>query len=140
MRILAVDPGEMRIGLALSDASGKVAFAHSIFEHRSRAEDAAHIAALAKEKDVVCIVVGEALDTEGRPTLQSRKAKRLAAAIREASGLEVRMWDESGSSQAADAALRAVSRRLAEGRALDDVAATVILQSYLDAQLAPDDQ
>lgn len=135
MRILAIDPGEKRIGIALSDPTATIANPLTVIRHVSRALDAATIAQLAQENQVALIVVGEALDDEGGSTPQSRRARRLAAAIRSQTELPVVLWDESGSTQAARAARLAmgVSRRKRSGH-LDDLAATVILQSYLDAQ------
>ena len=134
MRILAIDPGEKHLGVALSDPSGTIANPLTVLTHVRRAIDAAVIAQLAEEHRAGLIVVGQALDDEGEPTLQSRRAARLAEAIREQSSLPVVMWDESGSTQAARLARVAmgVSRRQRRGH-LDDLAATVILQSYLDA-------
>jgi len=134
MRILAVDPGEKHLGIALSDPSGTIASPLSVLTHVRRSIDAAAIAQLADEHQVGLIVVGQALDDEGLPTLQSRRSARLAEAIREQTNLPVELWDESGSTQAARQARVAmgVSRRLRRGH-LDDLAATVILQSYLDA-------
>ncbi len=134
MRILAIDPGEKHLGVALSDPSGTIASPLTVLTHVRRAIDAAVIAQLAEEHRAGLIVVGQALDDEGEPTLQSRRAARLAEAIREQSSLPVVMWDESGSTQAARQARVAmgVSRRQRRGH-LDDLAATVILQSYLDA-------
>ena len=134
MRILAIDPGEKHLGVALSDPSGTIASPLTVLTHVRRAIDAAVIAQLAEEHRAGLIVVGQALDDEGEPTLQSRRAARLAEAIREQSSLPVVMWDESGSTQAARLARVAmgVSRRQRRGH-LDDLAATVILQSYLDA-------
>ena len=134
MRILAIDPGEKHLGVALSDPSGTIASPLTVLTHVRRAIDAATIAQLAEEHQAGLIVVGQALDDEGLPTLQSRRAARLAEAIREQTKLPVELWDESGSTQAARQARVAmgVSRRLRRGH-LDDLAATVILQSYLDA-------
>jgi putative Holliday junction resolvase len=134
MRILAVDPGEKRIGLALSDPTGTIANPLVVLKHVSRKLDAAAIAQIARENSAGQIIVGQALDEEGQPTPQGRRAARLAAAIREQSDLPVILWDESGSTQAARSALIAlgVPRRKRRGH-LDDLAATYILQSYLDA-------
>lgn len=133
MRVLAVDPGERRIGLALSDPSGTIAQPLLILEHEQRDTDATRIATLAAEHGAGLIVVGEPRDAEGRPTPQSRKAKRLAAAIREAAEIPVEMWEESGSSQAAHQARRELGAgRKGRAAAVDALAATVILQSYLD--------
>jgi putative Holliday junction resolvase len=134
MRILAIDPGEKHLGVAISDPSGTIANPLTVLKHVARAIDAAAIAQLAQEHEAGLIVMGQALDDEGQPTAQSRKANRLAEAIRQQSSLPVQMWDESGSTQAARQARIAmgVSRRHRRGH-LDDLAATVILQSYLDS-------
>jgi len=134
MRILAIDPGEKRLGIAISDPTGTIANPLTVIKHVARPVDAATIASLAQEHGAGLIIVGQALDDEGEPTVQSRRAVRLAEEIRLQSGLPVQLWDESGSTQAARQARMAmgVSRRLRRGH-LDDLAATVILQSYLDS-------
>ncbi len=134
MRILAVDPGGKRIGLALSDPTGTIANPLAVLKHLSRPVDAAAIAQLALENQAQLIVVGQALDDEGLPTPQGRSAARLAEAIRLQTNLAVELWDESGSTQAAQQARLAMgaTRRKRAGH-LDDLAATFILQSYLDA-------
>lgn len=134
MRVMAVDPGEKRIGLAISDPTGTIANPLAVIKHVSRLVDAASIAQMAEENQIGLIVVGQALDVEGQPTPQSRRGARLANAIRTQTELPVELWDESGSTQAARAARLAmgVSRRKRSGH-LDDLAATYILQDYLDA-------
>lgn len=134
MRVLAVDPGAKRLGLAISDLSGTIANPLTVLEHISRRVDAATIAALAVDNQVGVILVGQSLDEEGQPTLEGRRASRLAAAIREQIDLPVVLWDEADSTQTALAARRALgsTRRKRRGH-LDDLAATVILQTYLDA-------
>lgn len=134
MRILCIDPGEKRIGIAISDPTGTIASPLTVLEHVARRVDAAVIAQLAQEHDAGRIVVGHPLDADNRATPQSRRAYRLAAAIREQTHLPVVLWDETGSTQAARAAHIEMntSRRERRGH-LDQIAATVILQSYLDA-------
>lgn len=134
MRLLAIDPGDVRIGLAISDAQGTLSRPHSIIKHSSRQKDAEKIAKIAREQQVGKIIVGNALDADNRPTLQSRKAKRLAAAIREASNIEVILWDESGSSQSAEKLLMEMAPKKRKTRKVDDIAASIILQSYIDRQ------
>jgi putative Holliday junction resolvase len=138
MRILAVDPGEKRLGIALSDPTGTIAGPLTVLEHVARPVDAAAIAQLAAENGAGLIVIGQAIDDDNQPTPQSRKAQRLAEAIRAQTGLPVELWDETGSTQAAQQVRLAlgVSRRKRRGH-LDDLAATVILQDYLDAHLGP---
>ncbi len=134
MRILAIDPGEKNLGLALSDPTGTIASPLGVIRHVSRPIDAATIAEMAREHQVERIVVGQALDADDRPTFQSRRAARLAAALRMQTDLPVELWDESGSTQEARAARQALgvprSRRAGH---LDELAAVVILQTYLEA-------
>jgi len=134
MRILAVDPGEKRLGVAISDPSGTIANPLGVINHVARLVDAAAIAQLAQDREAGLIVIGQALDDEGEPTPQSRRAVRFAQAVRLQTSLPVELWDESGSTQAAREARfnMGVSRSKRRGH-LDDLAATVILQTYLDA-------
>lgn len=139
MRILAVDPGEKNIGIAVSDPTGTIANPLTIIKHVSRPLDAAAIAQLAAENNAKLIIVGQALSDENHSTPQSRRSTRLAAAIRTQTNLPVELWDESGSTQAARNARisMGVSRRKRRGH-LDDLAATYILQSYINAHSGSD--
>ena len=138
MRFLAVDPGEKNIGIAISDPTGTIANPLAVLAHVSRPIDAAAIAQLAAEHGAGKIIVGQALDEENQPTPQSRRAARLAAAIRTQTDTPVELWDESGSTQAARYArgLGAPKRKRQriQRSHLDDLAATYILQTYLDSQ------
>jgi len=136
MRFFAIDPGEKRLGIAISDLSGTIANPLTVLQHVSRPVDAATIAQLAQERQVGRIIIGQALDEEGLPTPEGRRAARLAEAVRLQTDLPVELWDESGSTQAARQARLAMgaSRRKRSGH-LDDLAATYILQSYLDSLL-----
>jgi putative Holliday junction resolvase len=135
MRILAVDPGEKRMGIAISDPTGTIANPLTVIQHVARLVDAAAVAQLANDQQASLIVIGQALDDEGQPTPQSRRADRIAQAVRLQTSLPVELWDESGSTQAARQARisMGVSRRKRRGH-LDDLAATVLLQSYLDSR------
>ena len=134
MRVLAVDPGEKYLGLAVSDAGGRIARPLDTLRHTGRAADAAAIAAAAQAQGAGLIVIGCALDSEGRPGPQARHAQSLASAVRVASGLPVTLHDESFSSESAEAAMRAAGRgRQARREQIHAAAAAEILQSYLDA-------
>ena len=136
--MLAVDPGEKRLGVALSDPTGTIANPLMVLIHVARPVDAARIAQLAAEHGAGLIIVGQALDDEGEATPQSRRAGRLAEAIRQQTELPVTLWDESGSTQAARQARLAMgASRKKRGGHLDDLAAAYILQTYLDAQSSP---
>jgi len=136
-RVLAVDPGEKNIGLAISDPSGTIANPLCVIKHSSRLLDAAAIAQLADENGAGLIVIGQALSAEGGITPQARHAARLAEAVREQTALPVLLWDESGSTREARSARLAMgATRRRRGGHLDEIAATVILQTYLDAHHA----
>lgn len=129
-RVLAVDPGERRIGLALSDPTRLIARPLLVLEHRSRAEDARAIVAAAQQHSAGLILVGLALDQEGRVGPQARRGLRLAQAIRQLARVPVETWDESGSTQRAAAAGQT-------DELLDARAAAFILQDYLDTLADP---
>ncbi len=135
MRILAVDPGEKRIGIAISDPTGTIASPLRVIEHESLMINAAVIAQLAIEHQAEMIIIGQSIDDDGTPTREGRRAARLANAIRQQCNLPVVLWDESFSTQEARAARIALNvRRRKRREPVDELAATVILQSYLDTQ------
>lgn len=135
MRVLAVDPGEKRIGIAISDPTGMIASPLTILMHISRLLDAAAVANLAAEHQVDLIVVGKSLDDDGKFTPQSRRADRFAHTLQQQCSLPVVLWDESFSTQEARQARIAMGTTRKERRGhMDDLAAAIILQSYLEAQ------
>jgi len=134
MRILSIDPGEKKIGLALSDPDSLFARPLTDFTHTSRPDDAARIVALAAEHNAEMILLGLALDSEGRAGLQARRAERLAESIRQLTSLPVVLHDESYSTQTAQAALIAAGKKRRARRAqIHAASAAALLQSYLDA-------
>src|SRR5690349_14359132 len=134
MRILAVDHGEKRIGLALSDPTATIASPLKVIEHSSRLMDAAQVADLAEENEAGLIVIGQSFDEEGNPNLAGRRAARFAETLKEQTQIPVILWDESFSTQEARATRieMGVSRKQRAGH-LDELAAVMILRSYLDA-------
>lgn len=135
-RILAVDPGEKRHGLAISDPTATIARPLAVLKHTSRVVDVAAIAQAAAENNVVRIIIGQPLDSDGKPGPSARRSARLAEALAAHINIPVELWDESGSTKMAKSARIAlgVSRKKRKGH-LDSLAAAVILQSYLDAQV-----
>ena len=132
MRVLGVDPGDARIGLAISDPTGTISRPLEVISHTTRKKDAEAIVAIAVQEGAAMIVVGWALDSDGKPGYRARKSQRLAEAIREKTRLSVVMWDESGSTQAAIQSRieMGVSRKKRRGH-LDAVAASILLQDFL---------
>lgn len=138
MRILAIDHGEKRIGVALSDATAAIASPLKIIRHVSRAIDAAQVAELAMQNEAGLILVGQSFDEDGNPNLAGRRAARFADELRNQTNLPVELWDESFSTQIARSARveLGVSRKRRAGHQ-DAFAAAVILQSYLEAKRKP---
>jgi putative holliday junction resolvase len=134
MRILAVDPGEKHIGLAISDPTATIASPLKVIKHVSRRMDAAQVANLAAENEVALIVIGQSYDEEGKPNLAGRRAARFAEALKEQTQVPVILWDEAFSTQDARATRieMGVSRKQRAGH-IDELAAVMILKSYLDA-------
>jgi putative Holliday junction resolvase len=128
-RILAVDPGERRVGLAVSDPLGIVAQGLPTFD-KKRGDVFAHLRSLVAEYELKRIVVGRPLSMSGRENEASRAADEFARAIEQALGLPVDRWDERLSSVEAN---RVLAGTRAEKGAADRVAAVLILQGYLDA-------
>ncbi len=130
-----MDHGAKRIGLALSDSTATIASPLKVVEHISRRIDAAQVAELALQNDVVLIVVGQSYDEEGKPNPAGRSAGRFADELKNQTNIPVELWDESHSTQIARAARieLGVSRKKRAGHQ-DEFAAVVILQSYLESQ------
>ena len=139
MKILAVDHGEKRIGLALSDPTATIASPFKVIEHISRTLDAAQVANLASENDVGLIVIGQSFDEEGKPNLAGRRAAKFADALKAQTQTPVLLWDESFSTQDARATRieMGVSRKKRAGH-LDELAAVMILRSYIESQKQSD--
>ena len=139
MRILGIDPGDKNIGVAISDPSETIAGPLTVLKHVSRLIDAASIAELARQNHAGKIIVGQSFNVDGKPNFQGRKAARLAAVIRSQTSLPVELWDEAYSTQAARSARIVIgSPRSKRKGHLDELAATVILQSYLDRKSSND--
>ena len=134
-RIMALDLGEKRIGVALSDSTRIIASAHSVLSRKSRLEDTARYAHLIAENSVTLVVVGLPITLGGREGERAAWVRDYAADLAERLPVPIVFWDESLSTVEAQAALRAQGRRGKKLRErVDAVAAAVILQSYLDAQ------
>lgn len=132
---MAVDPGEKRIGLAISDESGTIANPLYTIPHTSRLVDAAQVAERASANDVKLIIIGQSYDEEGHPNKAGRMAAKFAAALQQQTIIPIKLWDEAFTTQDARSArvLMGVSRKKRTGH-LDELAATLILQSYLDSR------
>jgi len=138
MKLLALDVGDRRVGVAVSDATGLIATPLTVLRRKSKAEDFARIARLAREQGAEGLVVGHPLDEDGSAGPQARRIERYAEALREALQVEglalpIHFQDERLSTQRAQEAMIAAGRGAQDRRTrIDAVAAAVILQDYLD--------
>jgi putative Holliday junction resolvase len=134
MRILAVDHGEKRIGLALSDPTGSIASPLTVLKHTSRLMDAAQVANIASENEVGLIIVGQSFDEEGNPNLAGRRAANFAEILKEQTDIPVELVDESFSTNDAQRTVieMGVSRKRREGHH-DSLEAVMILRSYIES-------
>ncbi len=133
MRILAVDPGSKRVGLAVSDPTATIAQALSTVPAEPAATLASRLAEIAKAQDARRIVVGLPLRLDGRRGPEAVAAKELADRLRQESGLPVELVDERLTTAAAERSLIAGGVRREKRRlSVDRVAATLLLQGHLD--------
>lgn len=133
MRALGLDVSDRRIGLALSDETGLLASPLKTLARVGLRRDANTIVGLAREHEVGCMVVGLPLHLDGRVGTQAEKVLAFVTALRARTRVPVVTWDERLTTVAAEEILSA-SRLSREARkaVVDQVAAVVILQEYLD--------
>ena len=137
-RVLAVDWGERRIGLALSDPTRLIAQPLLTLTRRSNHRPpVGDIVAQIERHEVGLVVVGLPLDPEGAEREAAREARSLGEAVARRSGVSVTYWDERLSTAAALRSARAAGVRDRDSRArIDQMAAVAILQHWLDAMKA----
>lgn len=133
MRVLGLDIGDRRVGIATSDATGTIAGPRGTYTRRSLPEDAAHLAQLARDLGAAAIVVGLPRNMDGTEGEQARKTRELAEAVAARSGLPLHYVDERLTSVEAERAMieGGLSRRGRKKRA-DELSAVLILQAWLD--------
>jgi len=139
-RLLGLDPGERRVGVALSDPLGIIAQPHCVIDRR-KSDVATEVRRLVKDEDIKKIVVGLPVSLDGREARAAVAARRFGKLIADATGLEVTYFDERFTTSVAESTLLEGRVRRVERRALrDKVAAAVMLQGYLDSQARIDEQ
>ena len=139
-RILAIDPGEKRIGVAAADLRTRVAIPVTTID--AGADPVEAVTRLAREQDAQELVVGLALSLSGALGPQAQRAQALADALAGRLDIPVHTWDERLTSTEARHRLPPSGRRSGRKRRpkgdLDAMAAAIILQAYLDSQRGPD--
>ena len=132
-RVLGLDIGDATFGVAVSDLTWLIASAVTTVRRKSWDADLAALRALVAEHEVVQLVVGIPRKLDGRETEQTRKTERVAAALEKDLGLPLSRADETWSTASARRTLlEAGARNQKRSGALDQVAATHILQGWLD--------
>lgn len=133
-RILALDLGKRRIGLAISDPLGITAQGLPNLERTRKRADLDALAALVSERGVRLILMGNPLHMSGHAGRQSEWVQEFASALAERTGLPVTLWDERLTTVEASRVLResgiGIEKRAA---AVDRLSAVILLQSYLDS-------
>lgn len=133
-KILGIDLGEARIGLALSDELGMLAHPLETLQVK-QGNPIEHIAAVLAREGVELVVLGMPRNMDGSYGPAAEKARTFACALTERTGCTVKFWDERLSSVAAQKSLHASGRNTKQSRqVIDQVAAQIILQGYLDSQ------
>jgi putative Holliday junction resolvase len=138
MKLLALDVGDRRVGVAVSDGTGLVASPLTVIHRTSKVEDFTKIARLVQEQNIEGLVVGHPLNHDGGVGPQAQRVERYTAALADyllerGQELPIHLWDEYMSTQRAQEAMIAAGRKVrARRERVDAVAAAVILQDYLD--------
>ena len=135
MRIMALDVGDRKIGVAISDAMQLIAQGKPTLRRTTIEADLEHLRNLVTENDVHRIIIGEPLHMDGRPSPQSLKTAKFARKLQKATQIPVVLWDERLSSFAAEEHLVEMGLNWRKRREqVDKMAAMIILQSYLDRE------
>ena len=133
-RVLALDLGKRRIGLAISDEMGLTAQGLATLERRNKRTDLAALANLIRERGVTEILMGNPLHMSGVAGRQSEWVQEFASALERHTRIPVRLWDERLTTVEASRVLRqsgiSIEKRAA---AVDRLSAVILLQSYLDS-------
>ncbi len=136
-RYLGLDIGTKRIGVAVSDALGLLAHPLLTVYRKGNRDDLRSVARLARRHGCAAFIVGNPLHMSGEKSAQAFKVQAFAQQLNEISGLPIHLWDERLTTAEAHATLYAADRPRGEHRAvIDQVAATIILQGFLDARQA----
>ena len=133
-RILALDLGKKRIGLAMSDPLGITAQGLPTLQRTRIREDLAALERLVAEHDVTLILMGNPLHMSGHEGRQVEYTREFADRLAERTGLEIRFWDERLTTVEAERVLRSSGISIEKrARAVDRLAAVILLESYLDS-------
>ena len=133
MRKMALDYGEVRIGIAFSDMLNIIASSYETYTRRDLESDLDYLAKLAKEKEVDEIVIGLPKNMDGTEGERAMATREFGDKLQEATKLKIKYFDERLTSVSAEKLLiEADMRREKRKQVIDKISATIILQNYLD--------
>ncbi len=133
MRKMALDYGEVRIGIAFSDLLNIIANAYETYTRVGEEKDIEYLTKLAKEKEVDTIVIGLPINMDGSEGERALATRAFGEKLKEFSKLNIKYLDERLTSVSAERLLiEADMRREKRKQVIDKVSATIILQNYLD--------
>jgi len=134
-RILALDVGKKRIGLAISDALGISAQGLPTFQRTRIRDDIRLLTELAREREVALFLIGRPLHMSGAESRQSTYTAEFAERLAKAAGIPIAYWDERLTSVEAARILREGNASIEQRKAaIDKLAAVLLLESYLDSR------
>ena len=132
MRVMALDYGDVRTGVAVSDAGGMLVGYTAVLQGRDRDQVAEQAARVAPERGVEAIVVGLPRNMDGTEGARAQLCREFAGLMEENTGLPVALWDERRTTVEAHQILHATGKRMKQHkRNVDAVAASLILEGYL---------
>lgn len=132
LRVLAIDYGRKRIGLALSDAMGITAHPLAVLSRTNRRDDLRRLRELCREHSVGRIIVGHPVELSGEAGEMADEASRFAARLQKELGLPTELLDERLTSWEAEHSLPEAKSARRKGAPVDDLAAAILLREYLE--------
>jgi putative Holliday junction resolvase len=137
LRILGLDVGEVRIGVAVSDETGLIAQGLTTIHRTQWKKDLQAVMGIIEEYGVNKIVIGNPINMNGTAGAQTDKVKDFIGRLKEVTAVEIALWDERLSSLSAERVLiEGGMQRTKRKKVIDKLAAVIILQNYLDHQNA----
>jgi len=132
MKILAVDLGDARTGLAICDPGELLAYPAGVIHEKAPAKTLEKVAAAAREQKADMVIVGHPKNMNNTAGERAKISERFATDLGQALGIPVELWDERGTTLAAHTALNSgTTKSRKKKQVVDAVAATILLESYL---------
>jgi putative Holliday junction resolvase len=140
-RLLAIDPGKVRLGLAISDAEHRLASPLTTYTRRDAKQDAQFLTKVIEDEEIGAIVIGLPVRADGYEGEQARAARNFGAWLQDATGLPCVFFDERFTTFEAESSLLEAGLTKKKRKARRDrVAAQILLQTYLDAERRDNDK